>query len=584
MSEPDYIVRARIVVEDTTAPASDAAQRSLRGLEVQAGRTGQSISSTIGRAFAALVGTGGIGLAVRGMVGLNSEIQTAQNGLATLFSAVGRIPIASGIRIARGELQALRRDAAAGVGELGDYLGAYQMVLTPGLNAGKSLGDIRSLVRNALAAGAALRGEEGLRFAPMDLVQAMTGQAGMRTTPIVAQALSAAGISMEKFRAGSQAQQFDDLQRAFAAFAPGVELMGRSWEAQFSTLRDNAKNLIRTVTSPLFDRWTQDLIRANDWLAKNEATIARVAGQWGQKLIAVWDHLIRQAGTYAAIVAAVHVAPGVSSVVGGMAAGRTGKLASEVWEGAKWGASLPGRGGILGQAAGGLAGGAGALWAALGPLGQVALRAAGPLAAVGVAFTSVVGAAREFPGVLADTKASVMGVITAFGSLGTALSDLTGPGSAINLIGGALLWVFGRLADAAGLVVRSLATVVEVFALVFKVIGDGLKGAYYAATGQFGKAASFAESNTGRWNAFTAAFNQIWNRMPRAEKAGELGIPGGLDGLNVPNNNINIGTVNMNVKTEVNADPDRVLTALAEGLDRIRVFGSQARGLPALGV
>ena len=57
-----------------------------------------------------------------------------------------------------------------------------------------------------------------------------------------------------------------------------------------------------------------------------------------------------------------------------------------------------------------------------------------------------------------------------------------------------------------------------------------------------------------------------------------------LGGLKVPKNITNIGTLNLNVKTEINADPDRVMMAMGEGLDKLRVYAKQGRRIPALGV
>lgn len=53
--------------------------------------------------------------------------------------------------------------------------------------------------------------------------------------------------------------------------------------------------------------------------------------------------------------------------------------------------------------------------------------------------------------------------------------------------------------------------------------------------------------------------------------------------LNAARNITNIGTVNMAVKTEVNADPARVLVALEEGMDRLKKYKRAGSRLPVLG-
>ena len=129
-----YIIRARIVAEDAAAPGADSAQRRLEAVESQAGSTGSALT----RMFGLIGGMAGIGAAVKGITGFQATLEDAQNGLATLYSALAGVDIGQGFRLAQDDLAGLRADAAAGIGELYDYLGTFNRVLGAGLTNGAS--------------------------------------------------------------------------------------------------------------------------------------------------------------------------------------------------------------------------------------------------------------------------------------------------------------------------------------------------------------------------------------------------------------------------------------------------------------
>lgn len=584
VGDADYTIRARIVAEDATASGADSASRRLAQVEQGATRAGMSISGMLTRAFAVLGGAAGVGVAVRGMVGLNSEIQTAQAGLATLFTAMTGAPIASSVGIARKELQALRKDAAVGVGELSDYVAAFQGVLGPGLAAGKNTEQLRELTRNALAAGFALQGQRGLRNAPIDIQQALTSGAGDRITPIVSTALKAVGQTNEAFNKLTVAKRIDELNRAFSTFGPGVALMGQTWEAQFSTLTDSVKNLVRVATTPLFDRWTEGLRTVNRWLTANSDDLEARMTEWGGRLVATWDTLISRATVYAGILGTAALASAAPGLAGGAAAG-AGSLAAiraAVMSGAmagslRMGALAPGLAGA-GAVGGGALGG-------LSAIGGILATLAAPALAVGVALTSVLTAIRNGGAGLQILENGLYRVQQAFTSAGTALDYLTQSGGAFDAIGQTLLATFGGLLYVVDPLIRGLGSLAIGLGLVLNVVTDGFRAMYLVATGDLAGASKI--SVLGRVNDAAEALGKVWaNQGSFTYRDTQAGADANMDPrkMKVPQSVTNIGTVNMNVKTEVNADPARVMTAFSEGLDHIRVFGRGAKRIPALGV
>lgn len=581
MDNNEYTLVGRIVVRDASSPGATSAQKNLQAVEDKARTVGFNISGFLGRAFAILGGASIVGGAVRGLVGLNSEIETARGGLATLYSAISGVPISEGLKLARGELKALQADARAGVGELSNYIEGYSKILGPGLNAGVSLDFMRELNKNALAAGAALRGDQGLWMAPMDLTQALTSGATDKTTPIVAAALSASGIGLDKFNAMAAAEKFQALNDAFKAFAPGVALMGKSWAAQSSTFNDNIKETIRIVTAPLFDRWTDGLRRANEWIDAHRDTLTDIADTWGARLLRVWDYAIANARTYLGLLVAAAAVQAAPTVIGaargaGGALGRAGGAVrgfasdpfgfASVFAGVGGGANAVAGPGMMAALRGALAGFS---------------RLAGPIALVALAATSAYASLQEFPALLGFLADSGRYVVESFAGLADAFGTLTQSGSALNYVGAALVMTFGGLGYVLGGLVRVVGTFAIGLGVVFGLIGEGL-GIIYSALNGDGSAASIG---TDRMAALLVnsqdQLGDLWFGTKGNGVQGEqFGKPGELPTLpgEIPKPpNVNIGTVNMVMKTEINADPARIMVAWEEGADRLSRFKTSAR-------
>ncbi len=561
MGQDDYVIRARIVAEDAAAPGADSAQRRLEAVENQAGSTGSALT----RMFGLIGGMAGIGMAVKGILGFQSTLEDAQNGLATLYSALAGVDIGQGFRMAQEDVAGLRQDAAAGIGELSDYLGTFNRVLGAGLSMGASRGQLRTLTKETITATGAVFGSAGLSRAPEELMMAMEGRANKRLTPVIGMALTAIHMTDEAFNRLKPEARIEALTRALNTFGPGVALMGQSWNAQFSTLHDTIQGLIGTVTKPLFDRWKTELGAVNDWLVKNKNMLAEIAERWGARLLKVWDGLVARAGTYAALVAASQV--GSLTGAAGAVAGGARAVAMPLLTGLS-----------EGVAGGGLMGGLSGLSAAFSAL-------ATPFVAVTGAILAVKGAMSDYPSVLGYVMQAGGRLMDSFGLLGTAMDSLTGPGSALNMIGAALTGPFGIFLDVLGVGVRILAAFATGIGVVFSVIGNGLQWIYSLmagdAHGVIKAKANMANAidQANRNLSVLAGFDLQTNTkggLDHAVAAGDLKTKKGGDSIT----NIS-GPVTLQIKTEVNADPARVMTALGEGLDRIRLAGLQARRIPA---
>lgn len=333
ISPTDYVIRTRFETPGEI-PGLRGVTQQIQGISGQISGLGNAVMG----AFAGAASLQGLRVLVGGIVGLHTEVQNAEMGIASLLSAMGGATMPDAIRMSSALLKDLQKDAAAGVGELGDYTSGIQQLLGPGLGVGKSIEDIRQLNRLALTAGFALRGQEGLKLVGFDLQQAMTQGVGDRTTPIVNQALRSVGITNEKFNRLGKAERWDALTKAFGTFGAAADEMGKTWDAQAATMKDGLKGIARDATSGLFESWAGDLQRANKWLEANRTVMQDMAVRLGARLKEAWA--------------------GGRATAGGVASGGVGLAAAGV--GMRGGGIVAGIAGIAGGAGMLLAGGIGA--------------------------------------------------------------------------------------------------------------------------------------------------------------------------------------------------------------------------------
>ncbi len=575
----DYRIVARIVAEDASDAGARSAERRLDSVE----RRGLGVGATLARVFGFLGGVTGVGALVRGIIGLNSHMEDARLGLAGLFSATAGIDIGQGFRVATGELATLRRMAAAGAGELDDYIGVFQQIYMPLHGAGADMERINKLLGQTVAVGFATgRGAEGARLLGFDVQQALTVGAGQRTTPMLNMVLAGIGMTSAGFNALSKEAKLTRLEEAFGKWQGAVDEFGKTWGARYSTFLDNVKGIVRTVTKPLFDKWSDQLGKVNDWLVKNEERIKALADVWGQRLLRTWDHLVERAGTYAALVAAASVAQ-VAPSMRGMGAGAwqgVSGAASSLVGAYRWGSTLPGRVGVGGRVAGGVAAVLGQGAASAMPALSGLARIAGPLAILATVFVAIRSAISAYPSVTASVLASWRRLMESFGKLGTAFDSLTTKGSLLSLAGAGMLQAFGWLLDLGGIVVRVLASLAAGIGLVLQVITDGLVGIYQFATGDLAGAAAIDPLK--RVMDTNKLLKDIWTfdepiTGPTPEEIA-AGLPEGRAG----GGNTYIGEVNVAVKQEANADPARVARVFDEVLERVARNRTQAARNPIL--
>lgn len=376
------------------------------------GLGGGLMGGGLGGGLGGLAGlAGGVGLvgATSSIIGLNTEVQNAENSIASLYSAMNNMSIADSLVIAKDTVKELRQDAAKGAGELSDYLeGFARLKSSTGIDGDR----LRNLNKLAIAAGFAMRGQEGIRILPRDIMQAMTAGISQGETQDLNLALRNIGMGdTAKFNALSREDRLKAIEKALARYGDAAEMMGRTWDAQAATMKDNLKEVTRNVTGGLFNRWTEQLTEANRWLERNSEEIEKQTQLVGKNLLGAYDEVIRRAPELAGI-------------------GMTGA-----------GAALGMRGGLA------VAGAAGAGTGMTGLIG----------ATLGILGGGLAQAAQEYPQ-LADQA------VESFGRLGGAMSILAGDvaefattNDLIVTFGAGMLTAASNTADALTLVAGAMS-------------------------------------------------------------------------------------------------------------------------------
>jgi hypothetical protein len=315
MAPTDYVIKTSFDVG--AIPGLGRVEHGISRIDRQITGLGNTLTNKLVAGFAAVASASGLVSLGKQIVGINSELQNAEMGIATLFSALGKMQFGDALGAARGQLKGLRADAAAGVGELSDYLRGFQVILGPASQAGASLGDVRQLTRLSIAAGGAMQGQTGMRLAPLDIVQALRGGIDEKITPFAMLAAQSIGVGKGEFKAMDTGKRVETLIKGFQSFEGAANAFGQTWDAQISTFKDNLKDVARTVTAPLFETWVDALKSANTWLQQNKVLVDSIAGQVSKGALSGQGGLLQNAGGIGAAGAAgVAGAVGVRGAVG----------------------------------------------------------------------------------------------------------------------------------------------------------------------------------------------------------------------------------------------------------------------------
>lgn len=539
----------------------------------------------MGRLFSIVAGGAGLERLVGSVIKLNSSLQDATFGMATLFSAIDHRKFTNAMSLARTEIQGLREDAAKGAGGLKDYLDSYQRIFAPARQAGGSLNQIRELNRLVVAAGFARgMGPQGASQAASSVARAVGGNVSLRNAPVVAEALASIGVNLAQFRAESPEQRLQTLIKAFGSFKEAADAMGKTWSSRIETFTNSIQNFALEVSGGLFDQWNDDLGQINDWLGKNRVILDDIAGRIGSRLLSVFQQLSQDPG--GTLAAAVGVGAGLTA--GGAAARAASGLklsapmmapAGAVWNASagryqlssgKFAAPVPlGGGGVVSAGIGGLA-----------TFGWVAAIAAAVAAVAAFVSGSVAAAAARFPNLVARIGASFGQLALEAANLWKSFSNFIMHNPIMLGLGKALLIAADGIVMAAGKTMRILSIFIDFFTDMISIVsGPVLSAVDSARQGHFTEAKAFMDTAGVLVDAASlraaGGFKNLMRDSAIIVAPGTNAPSGGKsdEDRDKPGNITNInGPITVKVVAEKLDDPNSVASTFEAILEKIRQF------------
>lgn len=182
---------------------------------------------------------------IKSMATLNTEIEQAQFGIASLLLAVGKVDDAFGGTVsqarafslaqaeARNQVALLRQDALKTTAAFEELVTAFQNAIAPGLTAGLKIDEIREFSVRIAQAGQAI-GLQRNQLAE-EIRSILQGTIQARTTRIAV----ALGITNEDIRKAKEAGKLSEyLRDKFAAFATAGEEVGKTFNGLATRIRN----------------------------------------------------------------------------------------------------------------------------------------------------------------------------------------------------------------------------------------------------------------------------------------------------------------------------------------------------------
>lgn len=273
-------------------------QALTRGLERAVGGVTQKVA-TLGTMATTALGIGGVGA----MAQLNREIESSRIGLATMLqqaSAGGRGPFEDFNRAMERAVslqQAFRERGAALPGTTKDFEDAFKTLVPIANQAGASVEELLSLAEKSVVAASVGGISGGAATVARDVRQILTGSASL--SEISTTALHGGLDTFLKLAKKDKAKALQEITKALAVSDEALGATAASFDAQFATATDTAKQLVATVGAPVFEWVNKQLGIANEWYTKNKARVDEIAKGVGKKIVGGLEKAIQFAKDFA---------------------------------------------------------------------------------------------------------------------------------------------------------------------------------------------------------------------------------------------------------------------------------------------
>lgn len=287
-------------IERSSGPAA-AAGASL-GEIISAGMIANLAVSAVGSAIS------GIGKAAMiGLQEMNGEVERLSITMAMMFTGSGQVQsFNQGMEASAELMRRMRKDARELPGEFTDLANIMLRVTTPAAKAGLSVGETERIAANAMAVGVGA----GLRpdVVGRELADMIGGR--MRRMMPLTNILPNFNMESKEFNALPIEKRVARLKQAlgmvegtkeFEAVTSMRQAFEHSWVGLWSSLKDNAKLTLGSVTAELFDHIKNALIRFNTWFYANQEKIETWAHRVGHFMAVGFDRALAAAEKIAPI-------------------------------------------------------------------------------------------------------------------------------------------------------------------------------------------------------------------------------------------------------------------------------------------
>lgn len=228
----------------------------------------------------------GLGYAAKKAVDLQSTMESARMGMATMLQNASKLPVTFDTALGEADdmIVKIRKDAALLPGTFDEMQQSFSTLLPVLAKAGSNLEQIRRVAGKSVVAarlGGGILGGAGT--VARDIAQILGGSADDRTTQT--NAFKGHVAELKQLAKLSQAKAVAEMERLLTVSDQALAAYANTWDAQWSTAVDKAKEFARLATKPLFGYAVKKLAELNSWMESNQEILSQMASEWGRDLL-----------------------------------------------------------------------------------------------------------------------------------------------------------------------------------------------------------------------------------------------------------------------------------------------------------
>lgn len=253
----------------------DRASRGIDKISSSADRAAQSTNSLdrgLKLLAGAFIGRQAFGLAKRGLVDFNAQIEVMQIGLAGVMRMNLGASFQESMRASQDLFSQFQQDAKKSLGTTEDFVTMANQIAPALLKAGGNVKQLREVTKATVVASSAFNIRPDV--AARDIRQALLGRASVKD-----ELPTLLGLDTTKLNKASMGQRVEMLMKALTQPAIGemAGAMEKSFSGSLSTLKDNLQLTFGEIGKPLVSEITKEFQKWNEWIEKNPDKIAAFA-------------------------------------------------------------------------------------------------------------------------------------------------------------------------------------------------------------------------------------------------------------------------------------------------------------------